>query len=301
MSLEATLLTSDTAGFDIQSERGFYRVVWDRYRERKVALVATAFLLLLTFACVVVPLFLAPDQPNPGHAYEGISFAHPMGTDEVGADLFTRVLLGGRISLLVGFLAMAATILVASVIGAVSGYIGGAVDTIFSAITNAFLAMPALLILILYAEIVGQGQIATVVTGIAFVSWPYPARIVRSLVLSLREKEFIEATRALGTSRRRIITHHIFPNTLGTIIVSASLTIASAILTESALSFLGVGIGAPIDTWGALLNQGFDALVGQSDFLYALWPGLCIFLTVLSFNYIGDALNDAFDPRSLER
>lgn len=291
------------AGIDFETtkEIGYYKLVWRRFRTRRIALWSVAFLLLITFCSVVIPWFLPPDQANPGHSFESMSLAHPFGTDEVGADLFTRVLLGGRISLMVGFLAMAVTMIVATLVGAISGYLGGVVDAVLSALTNAVLSMPSLLILIIYAEIVGQGQIATVVTGIAFISWPFPARIVRSVVLGLREKEFVEAVRALGTSRMRIILRHILPNALGVIIVSASLTIAAAILTESALSFLGVGIGAPIATWGALLNGGQDAITSHNDFFYSLWPGLCILFTVLCFNYLGDALNDAFDPRSLER
>jgi len=256
---------------------------------------------LITVICFVGPMFLPPDASVPGQTFLGLSSRHPLGTDESGRDLLTRVLLGGQTSLEVGLLAMIATILVATVVGSLGGFFGGITDTVLSGITNAFLSMPGLLVLIIYSEAIGHGDKLTVISGIAFVSWTFPARIVRSVVLSLREKEYVEAVRALGTSRPRIITRHILPNALGTIIVSASLTIAAAILTESALSFLGVGIGEPLASWGSLLDKGDTAITSQGDFLYALWPGLMILFTVLCFSYLGDALNDAFDPRSLER
>lgn len=303
----ATAAKPSTAGvptgtdFETTKEIGFYRLVWRRFRTRKIALAASGFLVFIVLACVVVPFFLPPDQALPGHTAEGMSLQHPFGTDDSGRDLFTRVLLGGRLSLLVGFLSMTITIAVATTAGALGGYFGGAVDSVLAVVTNAFLSMPALLILIIFEETLGQGSVPVVIFGIALVSWPSTSRLVRSVVLSLREKEFVEAVRALGTSRTRIILKHIMPNALGTIIVSATLTIAAAILLESALSFLGVGIGAPLASWGYILNQGEDAITRSGNFLFSLWPGLCILFTVLCFNYLGDALNDAFDPRALER
>jgi peptide/nickel transport system permease protein len=290
-----------TIDFETTKEIGFYRLVWRRFRTRKIALAASGFLLFIVLACLIIPMFLAPDQALPGHVGEGMSAQHPFGTDDSGRDIFTRVLLGGRISLMVGFLSMTVTITLATTAGALGGYFGGAIDSVLAVITNSFLSMPALLILIIFEETLGQGSVLVVVLGISLVSWPSTSRLVRSVVLSLREKEFVEAVRALGTSRTRIILKHILPNALGTIIVSATLTIALAILLESALSFLGVGIGAPIASWGGLLEQGQEAITRSGDFLFSLWPGLCILFTVLCFNYLGDALNDAFDPRALER
>lgn len=303
MATTAAAPVAATSGidFDTAKEIGYYRLVWRRFKSRRIALVAAGVLAFVVAACVVIPFFLPADTARPGQLFLGLSAEHPFGTDESGRDLFTRVLLGGRTSLLVGLLAMLATIFIATLVGALGGFFGGITDSLLSALTNAFLSMPALLVLVIYAQVLNHKDVFTVVTGIALVAWTPTARIVRSVVLSLREKEYVEAVRALGTSRPRIILRHILPNALGTIIVSASLTIAAAILLESALSFLGVGIGEPLASWGSLLSKGDDAITSQGDFLYALWPGLAILTVVLCFSYLGDALNDAFDPRALER
>lgn len=282
---------------DAARELGYYRLVWRRFRSRRLALLSILVLATLTVCCFVVPLFLPPEHSDV-HIYGPMTLAHPLGTDQEGRDLLRRNLEGGQISLIVGFLAMIVTLVIATALGALSGFFGGVIDSAMTALTNAFLSIPSLLILVIFAKI-GRQNVPSIVIGIALVSWPYTARIVRSVVLGLREKDFVEAARALGTPRWRIITRHVLPNALGPLVVAASLTIGSAILTESALSFLGVGIGAPIASWGSLLDDGRAALYGQNDYLYALWPGLCILVTVLSFNYIGDALRDAFDPRSL--
>jgi peptide/nickel transport system permease protein len=248
-------------------------------------------------------MLLPAEHVDPTHADLGpLQGSHLLGTDDIGRDLLVRNLSGGRISLAVGGLAMLLTIAIATLLGTLSGFFGGVVDTIVSAVTNALLSIPSILILVVFAKAFGQ-SIQTIVIGIALLAWPYTARIVRAVVLSVREKEFVEAAKALGTPRLRIMIRHLIPNALGPIVVSASLTIGAAILLESALSFLGVGIGQPTATWGSLLNQGYNELTANTGtgFFYSLWPGLFILVTVLSFNYIGDALRDAFDPRSLER
>lgn len=289
--------------FETTKEIGFYQLVWRRFRKRRIALVAIGALTVLALACAVGPMLLPAEHVDPTHASLGpLQQGHLLGTDDIGRDLLVRNLSGGRISLAVGGLAMLLTIAIATVLGALSGFFGGVVDTIVSAVTNALLSIPSILILVVFAKAFGQ-SIQTIVIGIALLAWPYTARIVRAVVLSVREKEFVEAAKALGTPRMRIMLRHLIPNALGPIVVSASLTIGAAILLESALSFLGVGIGQPTATWGSLLNQGYQELTASTGvgFFYSLWPGLLILVTVLSFNYIGDALRDAFDPRSLER
>jgi peptide/nickel transport system permease protein len=291
-----------TIDFETTKEIGFYQLVWRRFAKRKLALGGMAVLALLALACAIGPLILPPEAVDPTHAGLGPGQAgHLLGTDDIGRDLLQRNLSGGRISLAVGGLAMLLTIGIATILGALSGFFGGVVDTIVSAVTNALLSIPSILILVIFAKAFGQ-SVQTIVIGIALLAWPYTARIVRAVVLSVREKEFVEAAKALGTPRWRIMIRHLIPNALGPIVVSASLTIGAAILLESALSFLGVGIGQPTATWGSLLHDGYEQLnSGLVGFFYSLWPGLLILVTVLSFNYIGDALRDAFDPRSLER
>jgi peptide/nickel transport system permease protein len=290
--------------FETTKEVGYYSLVWRRFRSRKVALVAIAVIVIITASCFLVPLFLPPNVPDASNAYAGLSFQHPFGTDEIGRDLFTRDLLGGQISLQVGLFAMILTILIATVLGALSGFMTGFVDGIVTLFTNALLGIPGIVLLILVSKILvasGLSPVTGVILGIGFISWPQTSRIIRSVVLSLREKEFVEAARALGTTRTRTIVRHIVPNALGPIIVSGTFAVVGAILLESALSFLGLGIGIPTATWGALLDGGYIATTAHNDFLYALWPGLSILVTVLCFSYVGDALRDAFDPRSFER
>ena len=308
MTTTNTILTpggaADVVGVDFETtkEIGYYRLVWLRFCSRKVALVGAVVLLVLAFACYVGP-FLLPAQTvdlNVTDLAPFTSIHHILGTDDTGRDLLIRNLLGGRISLLVGGSAMLLTITIATVLGALSGFFGGIVDSVVTAATNAVLSIPSILILVIFAKAFGQ-SILTIVLGIALIGWPPTARIVRSVILSVREKEFVEAARAVGTPRVGIITRHLIPNALGPIVVSASLTIGAAILLESALSFLGLGINPPTSTWGSLLNEGRDKLANPSGIFYSLWPGFMILITVLSFNYIGDALRDAFDPRSLER
>lgn len=287
--------------FETTKEIGYYRLVWRRFASRRIALVAAIVLGVLAVLCYVGPFFLPPEHINLSNAYRPLfTPGHLLGTDAEGRDELTRLLDGGRVSLLVGFTAMALTMLIATVIGALSGFFGGAIDAFFSAVTNAVLSIPSILLLVIFGKVFGQG-VPTVVIGIAVLSWPYTARIVRSVILSLREKEFVEAARALGTGRLQLMTRHLVPNALGPIIVSASLTVGQAILLESALSYLGLGIAPPAATWGRLLDEARDQLGTANGILLSLWPGLLILVTVLAFNYIGDALRDAFDPRALER
>jgi peptide/nickel transport system permease protein len=317
-----TPVPSPTAiDFETTKEVGYYRLVWRRFKSRRIALVAAITLGLLLFACYILPYGLPAECPDLTQANLGpLASAHTdsifcpgqhfhlLGTDSNGRDLLLRNLKGGQISLLVGFTVTILTMLIATTFGALAGFLGGVVDSAISALTNAVLSIPSILILIIFVKTFnGSGQLGPfeagmfVVLGISLIFWPTTARIVRSVVLSVREKEFVEAARAVGTARMRIITRHVLPNALGPIVVSASLTVGAAILTESALSFLGYGINPPTATWGNLLDDGREKIFDPNGVYYALWPGFLILITVLSFNYIGDALRDAFDPRSLER
>jgi peptide/nickel transport system permease protein len=238
----------------------------------------------------------------------------------------------------VGFATMVVTIFIGTILGALSGFFGGFIDTVITAVTNATLSIPSVLILIIIVKtfnsdghatpmrnivlapsripIIGgfftslnnnisdsSMTVALICAAIALIAWPFVARIVRSVILSVREKEFVEAARAVGTPRGRLITRHLIPNALGPIVVAASLTVGAAILTESAISFLGYGINPPTATWGNILEEGRGDVTNGTvaGFLFDVYPGMLILTTVLCFNYIGDALRDAFDPRSIER
>jgi peptide/nickel transport system permease protein len=228
-----------------------------------------------------------------------------MGTDDLGQDLLARVLYGGRISLAVGFAAMMVAIFVGVVVGAVAGMAGGRVDAALMWLTDLFLSLPQLplLLLIIYlfrdslTQVVGPelGVFILIVIIIGGFNWMQVARLVRAQFFSLREKEFVEAARALGASRLRLVLRHILPNAMGPVIVAATIDIAAAIIAESTLSFLGLGFPPDVPTWGRLLFDAKDNL----DFAphWAIFPGAMIFLTVLAINFIGDGLRDAFDPR----
>jgi peptide/nickel transport system permease protein len=278
------------------------RLTWRRFRRHPMAIIGSIVLLgiilLTTFA------FLSPYDPNAidvARRFEPPSLAHPMGTDRSGRDIFTRVLYGGRISLVVGVTAMAAATVIGTIIGGLAGYFGGWVDTVLMRFTDFALSFPSLLILILLSFLLREsgipffdGGVASIALVIAATSWMSVARLARATFLSVKEQEYVTATRAYGASSLRIMVVHILPNTAGPIIVMATMGVAWAILTESGLSFLGFGIQPPTASWGNMLTNAQDTLS-----LYpwqAVFPGLMIFLTVVSLNYIGDALRDALDP-----
>jgi peptide/nickel transport system permease protein len=225
-----------------------------------------------------------------------------MGTDALGRDLLTRILFGGRISLTVGLLVVAITLLIGVTVGAVSGYAGGWIDNVLMRITDASLTLPSLLVLILLSTILREvempffekNNVLTISIVIGLLSWMTFARLVRAAFLTLREMDYITAARSLGASHSRVVLVHILPNAIGPIIVESTLQLGYAIIEESGLSFLGFGIQQPIPSWGNLLSNA------QENFVHypwlAIFPGLMIFLAIISVNYIGDGLRDAFDP-----
>ncbi len=278
-----------------------------RFRRHRLAMWGALILALLVAAVVVGPLvYRVPiDEIDFRAKLQGPSWAHPLGTDDLGQDLLARMLYGGRISLAVGVAAMLIAITVGTLIGAVSGYLGGTLDHLLMRITDLFLSLPQLplLLLIVYLfrdalrGVLGPeaGVFVLIVAVIGGLRWMPVARLVRAQFLSLREKEFVEAARGLGAPPLRQVARHILPNAVGPVIVAGSLDVATAIIAESTLSFLGLGFPPDIPTWGRILFDAKDNL----DFAphWALFPGTAIFLTVLSINYIGDGLRDALDPR----
>ena len=292
------------------------QLFWRRLRKDRVALVALVVIVLLIaiaiFAPVLVSLFNAADPRmtdssalSPFGAPEGPSGEYFFGVDNLGRDIFSRVLYGARVSLEVAFIATGIAVIIGTAVGLVAGYYRGWVDTLLSRLTDVVLAFPILLLgLGLAAACSGangclngliEPGLPVVIFVIAIVNWTYIARIVRGQVLSLREKEFVEAARSLGASDRQIIVREILPNLIAPLIVYASLLIPANILLEAALSFLGVGVGAGTPSWGQMISDA----TGQfpEAWWWMLFPGLALLLTVLAFNLLGDGLQDALDPR----
>jgi peptide/nickel transport system permease protein len=282
---------------------------WRRFRRHRLALASGAILGAMVLAILAGPMLwsVAINEIDFTARLEGPSWAHPLGTDDLGQDLLARVLYGGRISLAVGLAAMLVAIGVGTIVGAIAGMSRGAVGTALMWLTDLFLSLPQLplLLLVIYLfrdslkVIFGPegGVFILIVVVIGGLRWMPVARLVRAQFLSLREKEFVEAARALGASKPRVVVRHILPNALGPVIVAATIDVAAAIIFESTLSFLGLGFPPDIPTWGRLL---FDA----KDYLdiaphWAMFPGAAIFFTVLTINFIGDGLRDALDPRKV--
>jgi peptide/nickel transport system permease protein len=284
-----------------------WQEAWRRFRRHRLALVSGIVLLLIVAAILIGPLLwrLPINEIDFGSKLEGPTWAHPFGTDDLGQDVLARLLYGGRISLAVGFAAMLVAITVGVLVGALAGMSSGYVDAILMWLADLFLSLPQLPLLLLLIYLFRDalktafgpegGVFALIVVVIGGLRWMPAARLVRAQFLSLREKEFVEAARALGASKPRQVIRHILPNALGPVIVAGTIDVAAAIIAESTLSFLGLGFPPDIPTWGRVL---FDA----KDYLdiaphWALFPGAAIFLTVLSINFIGDGLRDALDPR----
>lgn len=282
---------------------------WRRFRKHHLATVGALVLMVIAVAVATGPLFyrVPIDEIDFKAKLRGPSWAHPLGTDDLGQDLLARMLYGGRISLAVGVAAMLISITVGTLIGAVSGQVGGVVDNTLMRLTDLCLSLPTLplLLLLVYLfrdalnKVLGpeMGVFVLVVVVIGGLRWMPVARLVRAQFLSLREKEFVEAARGLGAAPLRQVVRHILPNAVGPVIVAGTLDVAAAIIAESSLSFLGLGFPPDIPTWGRILSDAKDNL----DFAphWAIFPGTAIFLTVLSINYIGDGLRDALDPRKV--
>ena len=283
------------------------REAWRRFRRHKLAVVSGVILLVIVAAIAVGPMVwrVPINEIDFTAKLEGPSWSHPFGTDDLGQDVLSRLLYGGRVSLAVGFSAMLVACFVGVLIGALAGMSRGSIDAALMWLTDLFLSLPQLplLLLVIYLfrdtlkSMLGPegGVFVMIVIVIGGLRWMPVARLVRAQILSIREKEFVEAARALGASKLRQVVRHILPNALGPVIVAGTIDVAAAIIAESTLSFLGLGFPPDIPTWGRVL---FDA----KDYLdiaphWALFPGAAIFLAVLAINFIGDGLRDALDPR----
>jgi len=295
--------TDETLSSSKRGHETMWTMVWRRFRRHPGALVGAIVLTLLVLSTLLVPLSpYDPEVSDLASKLQPPSWEHPFGTDSLGRDMLTRVLYGGRISLFVGLMVVVITLVIGVPVGAIAGYFGGWIDNFLMRVIDAMLALPSLLILILLGAIlreievpfIEKNNVLSIAMVIGLLSWMTVARLVRAIFLTLRELEYIQAARALGASNIRIMLSEILPNGLGPIIVESTLEIGWAIMEESGLSFLGFGIRPPTPSWGNLLSNAQEHLT-QHPWL-AIFPGVMIFLTIISVNYIGDGMRDALDP-----
>lgn len=295
--------------FAKRKPRTLWSDAWNKFRRHRTAMFGVCILLVMIVAVIIGPFIYSnsPTKLDFGQVSLPPTIQHPFGTNQLGQDQLARALTGGRISIAVGLVAMAVSILFGILVGALGGFFGGQVDAWLMRLTELFLALPVLPVLIMTIYLFREplraafglslGVFLLIVLLIGLFNWMSVARVVRASFLSLKNKEFVEAAHCLGVPTSRIIFRHILPNVLSPVIVAATLAVGSAIVTESTLSFLGLGFPPDFPTWGRMLFDAQDYLSLAPHM--ALIPGALIFLTVLSINYVGDGLRDALDPRSL--
>jgi peptide/nickel transport system permease protein len=296
----------------MRRQRSLWGDAWRQFRRHRLAmagLIIISFMVVVTFVGnALYPRDYA--EPDFSISYISPSLQYPFGTDDLGRDILARALWGGRISLAVGFLAALVAVSVGTIVGAIAGFFGGYSDSVLMRVTDMFISLPALSLLLLISFLYkddiwryfdqrfgsGNAGVFLLIVGvIAILNWMSTARLVRASFLSLKEKEFVEAARSLGASQLALMFKHILPNVLSPIIVAATLSVGAAIITESALSFLGLGFASDVPTWGQMLY--YATTYFQFYPYMAIVPGMLIFLTVLAINYVGDGLRDALDPR----
>ncbi|HTG80639.1 MAG TPA: oligopeptide ABC transporter permease [Geobacteraceae bacterium] len=277
-------------------ESYFYQVFWARFRGNRFAVAGGITVLCLFLVSFLAP-YITPYDPDALDLYHVLmppSADHWFGTDELGRDVFTRIVFGARISLKVGFVAVGIAVLVGTVIGLVSAYYGGMIDAIFMRFVDIMLCFPTFFLILAVIAIL-EPSIWYIMIIIGLTGWMGVARLVRAEVLSIRERDYVMAAKSIGASDMRIIFRHVLPNALSPVLVSATLGVAGAILTESALSFLGIGVQPPTPSWGNILTAGKDYI--EFAWWLSLFPGLAILVTVLSYNLLGEGIRDALDPR----
>lgn len=276
------------------------RIYFRRFRQNRLAVIGLGMIVFLALIAAA-SAFIAPYDPDSQHLYQRLhspSGNFLLGTDDLGRDVFSRMIYGARISLSVGLIAVSIAVIIGTILGLLSGYFGGWVDSFIMRLVDIMLCFPAFFLILLVIAFL-EPSIYNVMLVIGMTSWPGLTRLVRAEVLSLREREFIQASKLLGIGHFRIFFVHLLPNVISPIIVSATLGVGDAILTESGLSFLGLGVQPPTSSWGQMLTSG-------KEYIYLAWwlsifPGLAILITVLSFNLLGEGMRDILDPRMGER
>jgi peptide/nickel transport system permease protein len=288
------------------------QMVWRSFRRHKPAMIGSLIILLMALTAIFAPSLTPydPEAINLDAQLQPPSLAHPMGTDELGRDFMTRIFFGGRVSLSIGITAMILAVTIGVTVGGLAGFYGGWVDNVLMRFTDMVLAFPSLFVLIILSLALRElpiealrgtafASVFSIVLVIAALSWMVVARLVRATFIALKEKEFIEAARCIGIPNLRIMTRHLLPNAMSPIIVAATFRVATSIITESGLSYLGFGVQPPTPTWGNMLRNA------QAQMTIAPWtaifPGLIIFIAVVAINFIGDGLRDALDPYKVER
>ena len=274
-------------------------IAFKKFKNNKLAFIGLVILTTLLFLSILAPLITNIDmnKVDLSNISSSPSKEHILGTDEMGRDIFARLIYGGRVSLLVGIVGTLMQMFIGVTLGALAGYFGGVIDFIIMRIVDIFMCFPFFVIAITMAAILGP-SLVNVIIIIGVLSWTSIARIVRAEILTLKNMEYIEASKAMGLAPLEIILSHIIPNIMPSILVAATLSIANGILTESALSFLGMGVKLPQPSWGNMLSAAQNMSTLQNEWWQWLPPGVCVLLTVLSINFLGDGLRDALDPKT---
>lgn len=282
----------------IARSHGHAYFAWSRFTQHRLALLGLGILIIMATASIFAPLLThyGIDQQDLFAQLQGPSANHPLGTDDLGQDVLTRLLYGGRVSLSIGFMAALLSAVIGITVGVIAGFFGGLVDNILMRLVDLLVAFPAIFLLLILFSIV-QASAFTVIIFLGAFGWPYLARIIRGECLSLRERDFIEATRVIGGTPFRTIARHILPNVTAPIIVTVTLSVAYNMLAEASLDFLGFGVPPDVPTWGNMLT-GAEAFYLQFPLLTVV-PGLTLTLAILAVNFVGDGLRDAFDPRTV--
>lgn len=291
------------AAENAEKGKSFGQLAWRRFKKNKLAMIGLVIIAILVVTAILAPVF-APYDPNESLVndagtyakLEAPSRAHPLGTDDLGRDVLSRIIYAGRISLAVGLVAVSISVVLGILLGAIAGYFGGWVDNLIMRIVDVVICFPVLFLIITVSTLL-KPSIFNVMAVIGLVNWTKVARLVRGEILKVRNLEFVTATKVLGAKNRRVIIRHILPNILAPITVQATLQTAGAIITEASLSYLGVGVQPPTPSWGNMLSAATSITI----FMFKPWiwiaPGIAILITVLSINFIGDGLRDAFDPK----
>jgi oligopeptide transport system permease protein len=291
--------------FSQKKTRGLWSDAWRRLRKNRLALAGLIIIGLLTVIAILAPL-LAPygyrDVVHSGHTNAGPGAAGLLGADNLGRDVLSRLLYGARISLSVGLVVQLVVVFIGVPLGAIAGYFGGWIDTLISRLIDIMYAFPTLLLIVLLSAALRESPIKQLLGGLFIIfiaiglsSWVGDARLMRGQIISLKDREYVEAARALGAKPGRILWKHLIPNALGPILVSVTFGIPGAIFAEAALSYLGIGVIPPTPSWGAMINDGQQAIFYSPS--QVIFPGIAIALTMLSFTFLGDGMRDALDPR----